>query len=133
MAYGNNQFVAQRIANGAIGANLIVAQDIANDGKAIQATANYGHLIGVSPNYSTADGVALQITGGGVAQVLLGGTVAAGDYIKADANGKGVAIATGGTTPQHTVGIAVRAGVSGDIIPVQVAPETLLPGQDYLS
>lgn len=133
MAYGNNQVPTNRIANGAIGAALIVCQDTANDGKAIQATANRGHVLGVSPVYSTADGASIAVVVGGEAQLTLGGTVVQGDYLKSDASGKGVVIATGGTAPQHTVGMAARSGDSGDIIPVQVDPEILTAGQDYLS
>ncbi len=131
--YGNNQQISQRKATGAIAASVIVSEDIANDGCAIQATANYGRVLGLSPVYSTATGAMIPITTAGVGQLTLGGTVAAGDYLKSDANGAGVVIATGGTAPQHVVGVAVRSGVSGDVIPVQVNPELMTAGQDYLS
>lgn len=50
----------------------------------------------------------------------LGGTVAAGDRLKSDADGKGVAIATSGTTPQRYGAVAQQAGSSGEKIQVNV-------------
>jgi hypothetical protein len=131
--YSNNQLAGQRQANGAISAFRIVCEDTSADGKGIQATANRGRIIGIGPNYDVADGVMFQFSGAGTAQLLLGGSVTAGDWLKSDANGKGVLMALGGTTPQHCVGIAQRSGVSGDIIPVDVMPEDKAAGDDYLS
>lgn len=50
----------------------------------------------------------------------LGGTVAAADLLKSDADGKGVVIATTGTTIQNIGARAIEAGVSGEKIRVQV-------------
>ena len=52
----------------------------------------------------------------GVARVLLGADVAKGDYLTSDAAGMGtVAAAT-----DHKIGIALEAGVTGDVISVQL-------------
>lgn len=50
----------------------------------------------------------------------LGGTVVAGDRLKADTDGKGVSIATSGTTPQRYGAIANQGGDAGDKISVDV-------------
>ena len=50
----------------------------------------------------------------------LGGTVVQGDRLKSDADGKGVAIATSGTTIQQIGARALSAGASGEKIPVEV-------------
>lgn len=131
--YSNNQLVGQRIANGAIPAFAIVCEDTANDGKATAATANRGRIIGIGPNYAVSDGETFQFTYGGVAQLKLGGNVTDGDYLKSDSTSRGVTIATGGTTPQHVVGLAVRGGAANDIVPVQVQIKDAAPGDDYLS
>lgn len=58
---------------------------------------------------------------GGISKVKLGGTVAGGDQIAFSATGLGqVAVAT-----QHVIGTAQSAGVSGDVIPVLIAPATM--------
>lgn len=59
----------------------------------------------------------------GVEKCVLGGTVAAGDYVSSDANGKAVtATATAGaTTGTRIVGQALAAGVAGDLVPIHVA------------
>lgn len=50
----------------------------------------------------------------------LGGTVTASDRLKSDADGKGVAIATTGTTPQRYGAVAQQGGVSGEKVLVEV-------------
>lgn len=57
----------------------------------------------------------------------LGGTVAAGDLIKSDADGKGVVALLTGTTIQNIVARALQAGDSGDKIDVVVQSWKLLP------
>jgi hypothetical protein len=59
----------------------------------------------------------------GWGEVKLGGTVAAGDELTADADGNAVAIAAEATA--RSIGTAQAAGVEGDIIPVLVNPSTV--------
>ena len=54
----------------------------------------------------------------------LGGTVAAGDYLKSDTGGKGVAIATTGATAQEIGARALGSGASGEKIRVRVVIQT---------
>jgi len=64
------------------------------------------------------------LTVGQIAKLTLGGTVAAGGFIKSDAAGKGVAIATSGATAQEVGGIAINGGASGENIDVMVLLQT---------
>jgi len=121
------------IAKGDIYPCRFVKQDDSNDHAVLQAGAN-AKIIGVSqqgtreapiPSVSTALAAAanesLRVHGMGEECLLeLGGTVAAGDDLKADANGKGVVIANG-TTTQEVGATALSSGVSGDKIRVMVA------------
>lgn len=123
------------ISGGNIYPNRFVMMDSSEDQQGIQATANavtvgisgdstkYPPLTGlVSNTYHAEDGDPITLRGAEESQTLLelGGTVAAGDYLKSDSNGKGVAIATSGTTPQNVGARALKAGVSGDLLEVEV-------------
>ena len=74
-------------------------------------------LVGVLQNTPDAGQQAVYAYGG-IAKVKLGGTVsAAGAWITSDSAGKGVATTTDGN---RVIGMALAAGVDGDIIPVQL-------------
>lgn len=64
---------------------------------------------------------------GSVCDLELGGTVARGDEIKSDADGKGVVRATTGTTLQNFGAIALESGVSGEFIKVLVVRGSVYP------
>lgn len=51
---------------------------------------------------------------GDVCLLEYGATVVAGEYLKSDADGKGVPIATSGTTPQYAGAIALDGGAAGE-------------------
>jgi hypothetical protein len=72
-----------------------------------------------SLNAASGDPIQLRVEGE-EAFLELGGSVSAGGEIKSDADGKGVAIATTGTTIQETGAIAIEGGASGEIIKVRV-------------
>lgn len=57
---------------------------------------------------------------GDICLLELGGTVTAGDRLKSDADGKGVAIATTGTTIQQFGAVALEGGSSGEKRRVQI-------------
>jgi hypothetical protein len=64
---------------------------------------------------------------GSVCDLELAGTVARGDEIKSDADGKGVVRATTGTTLQNFGAIALESGVSGEFIKVLVVRGSVYP------
>lgn len=85
-------------------------------------------LIGVvDPDQSAKVAVAVEagkegdVIYNGIAAVELGGTVAFGDQVTSDANGKGVVAADTNTS----VGMAMQAGVSGDLIGVMLRQGTV--------
>jgi len=82
----------------------------------------------VSTNLAAQSGDSFHSYGEGEDCLLeLGGTVAAGARLKSDANGKGVAAATTGTTAQESGAVAYEGGVAGDLIRVRVEREVYRP------
>jgi hypothetical protein len=84
--------------------------------------SNYPPLsdLTVSDHHAVA-GQPVDVHGDGdVCLLELGGTVARGDRLKADSAGKGVVIASTGTTIQQIGAVALQSGVSSEKIRVQV-------------
>lgn len=106
--------VLSLVAVSAITANRLLALDAT--GKVKLATANTDAIIGVADDVDTPAGSVTAVLVDGAIPVKLGGTVAAGDFITAGAGGVGV-VGTG-----RVVGIALQAGVVGDVIDVLVQP-----------
>lgn len=86
-----------------------------------QAGTNTAPIPGVTSDKAATSGQQLRVHSTPETCLLeLGGTVAAGDRLKADTDGKGVAIAASGTTPQNCGARALQAGDSGNKILVQI-------------
>jgi hypothetical protein len=93
------------------------------DDTVIQATDGSAVNVGISvENIAGAAGEPVDVIRGGIAYLELGDTVTRGQYLKADANGKGVPVTIVAGTPVYCVGTADLSGVAGDIIPVKVGP-----------
>lgn len=123
------------VAGGDIYPCRFVKQSTSADNTGLQATAN-DRIIGISydsgkypplsdlvtdnPHAESGDPIGLYGDGDDSCLLELGGTVAAGGRIKSDANGKGVAIATSGTTIQQSGAVALEEGDSGEKIRVHV-------------
>jgi hypothetical protein len=130
----NSSQVQNAVANGAIGAFRFVERDPGSLTKqrVNQGTAN-GRVVGVGPSYATTTGTALPYAYSGLEWLIIGvGGCTAGDRLKSDSTGQGVAISTGGTTVQNVGALATADAVAGDIILVQVEIYTVAAG-DYLS
>lgn len=106
----NDGLVKAFVATTAVGQYLLVR---ATSGGAGLATAATDPLIGVcdSPK-GAAQGEAMDVVLSDIAQVRYGGTVAAGDLLTSDAQGRAIATTTAG---QRVVGIALVAGAVDDI------------------
>ncbi len=89
--------------------------------KAATANGSTAAIIGVAL-YDAAAGQTATIQVSGVARVKLGGTVNAGDPITSNASGLGVTAAPAAGVNAYILGIALEAGVSGDLIDVLIAP-----------
>ena len=119
----SNELLAKNYqATGAIGARLIV---IANaDGTVSVAGAGGAAtaLYGVNAELDLANGDYGDIVKAGIADVVFGGVVAAGDPITSDANGNAVKAAPAAGTNVRIIGFAEVAAAAGDIAQILIAP-----------
>jgi hypothetical protein len=114
----NNQLFSKSFnAGGALAANTIVKAG-ANDYDVLQAAAATDAILGVTTELAANTGERVDVVLLGIADVKLGGTVTRGALITSDASGNGVAAVPGVGVNNRIVGIAVIAGVVGDIVPV---------------
>lgn len=105
-------------AGAAIAAYTLVKMGAA-DGAVIAAAAATDAIVGATMEVAPASGERVDIIQAGIAEVKLAGTVTRGAWITSDGSGNGVATTT---TGNQVIGRALTAGVSGDIIPVLIAP-----------
>lgn len=77
--------------------------------------------------YAAILGESFEVHSTGECLLELGDTVANGGRVKSDGDGKGVPIATTGTTIQYAGARALQSGVSGDKIRVQVERMAIRP------
>lgn len=82
-------------------------------GGCVKASAATDKIIGTSDELAHAAGEVVDVAVGSVPKVRLGGTVAAGDALTSDANGKAIATTT---TGNRIIGYAEAAGVLDDVI-----------------
>lgn len=101
---------------GAVPANSLVK--FSADYTVVVAAATTDLIIGVSSDIAAASGDRCDVILSGVANVVLGGTVARGEPVTADTGGVGIKAAPAAGVNARIVGYAMISGVSGDIIPV---------------
>lgn len=122
-----NPLIKTYNAGAAVAASRFVKFGAA-DGEVIQATDSSAPIVGVSEKVgvSQADFDAgrkrIDIVQDRIAYLELGGVVTRGDWLTADAIGKGVAANLAAVGSIHCGAKALASGVSGDIILVQVFP-----------
>ena len=111
-------------AGAAIGGRLFVKFGAA-DYAALQAAANTDLIMGVSEALGGENGGQVDVIQLGIAPIVLGGTVARGEFLTSDENGAGVkltdAMLAAGAC--QSGGVALISGDAGDIIPVFVCPQ----------
>lgn len=123
----------------AIGTAFTIAKFGADDDTLSVAAADSDELVGIFQHKTDAAGDEVRVMLTGISRLVLGGTVTRGALLTSDAAGKGVAVTqhthtenTAGTYTQNAttaaaaakrvIGKALASGVSGDIIPVLLAP-----------
>lgn len=106
-------------ADGAVTARAIVKAG-STGGTVAVATAGTDAILGVAERLDTDDGDRVDVIHFGIAEVVLGGTVAFGAPLTAGTAGKAVAAAPAAGVNARVVGTALCAGVAGDIIDVLV-------------
>lgn len=115
--------IKSRNAVAAIAAYRFIKEGAA-DGVGALAVDAAAPIIGVSSELDTAIGERISVLmSGNIAEIVYGGTVARGDKLTADAQGRAV---TTTTTGAHYGGIAEVSGVIGDIGTVLVTPGAVL-------
>ncbi len=121
----SNQLLTKAfLAEAAIGAFRIVKFG-STDEYVVQGAAATDGVFGVVEHIAPALGERCDVTMVGIAEVKLGGTVARGGPVTSDATGQGVAAAPAAGANNRIIGFAQMSGVSGDVIPVQLAPSSL--------
>lgn len=93
-----------------------------SSGGVITAAAATDKLLGTSDEISTAIGDVVDVAVSPYPWVTLGGTVAAGDWLTSDSQGRAIATTT---TGNQVIGRAAKAGVVGDEINYISAPGQL--------
>lgn len=96
------------------------------DGTVVQAAAATDKSIGVSTALTAAStDTRVDVYRTGIAEVTYGGTVAVGDLLTSDADGKAVVAAPSAGVNNRIIGIAEVAGVSGDVGSMLISPCSL--------
>lgn len=108
-------------AEGEIGPYVIVTHGTA-DYAVKAATGATVALVGTTDELGKLSNGCVDVCTGGIPEVALGGTVAAGDPLTSDASGKAVKATAAGN---RILGFALVSGASGDIIPYQYSLGTL--------
>lgn len=108
-------------AEGEIGPYVIVTHGTA-DYAVKAATGATVALVGTTDELGKLSNGRVDVCAGGIPEVALGGTVAAGDPLTSDASGKAVKATAAGN---RILGFALVSGASGDIIPYQYSLGTL--------
>jgi hypothetical protein len=122
MTMRNQGLVKTFNTGAALAARRIVAFG-ADERTVIQASAVSSTMFGVSddvPAPATGDVVDVVLTG--VATVEYGGTVAVGALLTSDSTGRAVAAAPAAGVNNRVVGVAMVAGVVGDLGAVLLSP-----------
>lgn len=110
----NPRFTKTYDAGGAIPAYSI-AKFTTTDFSVQQSAAVGDPLAGVTTEVAAASGDRVDVIHGGVAYVLAGGTIAAGDPLTSDASGRAVKAAPAAGTNNNCVGRARQSAVVGDV------------------
>lgn len=94
----------------------------ADDASVIVAAAAADASIGVSTEIDVALGEPCDVHTHGLAEVVYGGNVTRGALLTSDGTGKAVVAAPAAGANARTIGIAMVAGVDGDIGVLRIAP-----------
>ncbi|MBR0962242.1 capsid cement protein [Bradyrhizobium japonicum] len=95
--------------------------DAAASKKVATASAATDPIIGASDSQGGSSGNTVDVIRRGLAQVTLGGTVAAGDPLTSDASGNAIKLVAASGVIKRLGGFAEEPGVAGDVIDFMVA------------
>lgn len=103
------------ISNAAIGSNLAVMINSAVADGIKLPTAATVECFGVTQHATTASGQTQSVQISGITKVTAAGTIARGDKVKVDTDGK---IVTTTTSTDLCIGIALLGGAAGDLVTI---------------
>ncbi|CAB5220378.1 Bacteriophage VT1-Sakai, H0018 [uncultured Caudovirales phage] len=99
------------VASGDLSANQYKVVKLDSNGRSTLAGASDLAQIGIQQDKPTALGQPSSVRMAGISKALAGGTIAIGDRVTSDANGKVITATTG----KQVIGIALAAAVANDI------------------
>ena len=111
-------------SNGAIEKRRIVGFG-AVEGEAVQATGDQPYLGVTGPRGAEAAGSRVDVQMDGLRDLDFGGVIAYGDWITADANGKGIVADPAADAQMNVIGRAMESGVDGSYGKVQIIPQQI--------
>ncbi|WP_287128769.1 capsid cement protein [Candidatus Cyanaurora vandensis] len=120
----NELLVKSYTAQAAISARRIVKFG-ATENSVLQAAAPADTMFGLSIELDAAAGERVDVVLLGMGEVVYGGVVTRGALLTSDATGKAVVAAPAVGINNRTIGIAVQAGVAGDIGSVLLGPDSI--------
>lgn len=106
----------------AVSKAFTIARFGSDDDTLSAATASTEELLGVFQHTTGAAGDEVRVMFTGISRAVLGGTVTRGDWLTSDSSAEAVTAAPSAGTNASVIGRAMASGVSGDIIPVLLAP-----------
>ena len=120
-----NPFVKTFIAAAALSHRMIVVFT-GNDGEVNAAASATGKIAGIVDQPGGAKtGERVDVVLFGPAEVVAGGTIAAGDFITADANGKAIAAAPATGVNNVVAGRTLTKAVEDDIVKAFINPASI--------
>ena len=118
-----NQGLVKTFNSGAAIARSRIVAFGADERTVVQSSAAANAHIGVSDDVAApATGDVVDVVLSGVATVEYGGTVTVGALLTADANGRAIAATASAGANIRVIGVAMVAGVSGDLGAVLLSP-----------
>ena len=105
-----------------LGHRIVAFASAATNNTVAQAALATAPSLGVSDAMGADAGGMCDVHRAGLGSVELGGTVAAGDPLTADADGRAIKAVPASNTAMRIVGWADEPGVVGDIIDAWIAP-----------
>lgn len=118
---GQTSGIEKSVTAGAAVTAFTCAKFGADDHTMIPASASTDLIVGIF-QHDAASGAEVRVMLTGVSRGKAGGTITRGQLLTSDASGQVVAASPGAGVNAYAVGYAMASGVSGDIIPVLVAP-----------
>ena len=121
---GQTTGIEKSIKAGASITAYTIAKFGANDDTMIPAAAATDPSTGIF-QHNAESGTEVRVMLTGISRLKLGGSVTRGAKLTSDATGQGVAAAPAAGSNVQVIAIAMASGVSGDIIPVFLAPSVM--------